>query len=102
MDMEYASRKIVLPVGGEPEAPFYIGKHQLDTNHHVNNGQYIAMAAAYLPEGFAIRELRAEYKMQARLHDEIFPMVCRGEDSVVVELCNREGKPYAVVMFLKK
>ena len=102
LDMEYASRKISLPEGGEPEVPFYIGKNQLDTNHHVNNGQYIAMAAAYLPEGFAIRELRAEYRMQARLRDEIFPVVCRQKNTVTVELCNGEGKPYAVVMFLQK
>lgn len=99
LEMEYAPRKIALPQGGSPREAFIIGKHQLDTNHHVNNGQYIAMAAEYLPAGFQIRQMRAEYKIQARLHDEVHPVVCAGEREITVGLCNGEGKPYAVVAF---
>ena len=42
-------------------------KHHLDTNHHVNNCQYICMAEDFLPEDFKVYQMRAEYKMQAKL-----------------------------------
>lgn len=57
------------------EEPFAIQKHHLDTHHHVNNCQYIRMAADYLPEGFVIRQMRAEYKKQALLGDIFYPSV---------------------------
>lgn len=99
LDMEYAPRKLAVPESGVREEPVYIDRHHLDTNHHVNNGQYIVIAAAYLPEGFAIHQMKAEYCMQARLHDEIIPRVCREDGRVTVALENAQGKPYAVVEF---
>lgn len=101
LDMEYAPRKVPVPEGGVKEPSFIIGKHMLDTNHHVNNGQYIALAGAYLPENFQVRQLRAEYKMQARLHDVMLPIVSIREDQVTVALCNEKERPYAVVEFQK-
>lgn len=100
LDMEYAPRKIVLPEDYEQQDSFAVQKHHLDTNHHVNNGQYIAWAQEYLPEGFRIRQMRADYRIQARLHDEVTPVVSRGENQVTVQLCARDGKPYSVVEFL--
>lgn len=100
LEMEYAPRKITVPENGVREEAFLIGKHHLDTNHHVNNGQYIAWAQEYLPEGFRIRQMRADYRIQARLHDEVTPVVSRGENQVTVQLCARDGKPYSVVEFL--
>ena len=99
LEMEYAPRKISVPKEGTTEEPILVGKHHLDTNHHVNNGQYITWAQDYLPEGFHIHQMRADYRMQARLHDEITPIVSRLEDQVTVQLCDRERKPYAVVEF---
>ena len=63
LEMDYAPRKIALPEGMEAQEPFAIQKHHLDTHHHVNNCQYIRMGADYLPEGFEIRQMRAEYKL---------------------------------------
>lgn len=102
LEMEYAARKVPVPEGGTMEASIIIGQHLLDTNHHVNNGQYIALAAAYLPKDFEIRQLRAEYRMQARLHDVMFPVVCPQEDKITVSMCNEKGRPYAVVEFSGK
>ena len=48
MEMEYAPRKIALPEGEDTEitaaAPILIGEHHLDSNHHVNNSQYVQLA----------------------------------------------------------
>ena len=103
LEMDYASRKITVPEGGVGEEPVTVKKHHLDTNHHVNNGQYINIAMEYLPEGFGgglgVRKLRAEYKMQAFLNDVLYPYVVQSEDGVIVSLRNEEGKPYVNVEF---
>lgn len=100
LEMEYAPRKIALPKELELQKAFSIQKHHLDTNHHVNNCQYVRMAADYLPEGFAIHQLRAEYKKQAVLGDVFYPRVSRGDGKVIVVLGDEKNEPYAVVEFI--
>ncbi|MBQ8230525.1 MAG: acyl-[Lachnospiraceae bacterium] len=103
LEMDYASRKIIVPESGVQKEPVAVKKHHLDTNHHVNNGQYINIAMEYLPEGFGrgrgVRQLRAEYKMQAFLNDVLYPYVVKSEDGVIVSLRNEVGKPYVNVEF---
>ena len=65
LDMNYASRKVPMPQNGETGEPFAVQKHHLDTNHHVNNGQYIQMAREYITADFAVRQMRAECKKSA-------------------------------------
>lgn len=102
LEMEYADRKVPAPEEGDRKASIIIGQHLLDTNHHVNNGQYIALAAAYLPPKFEIAQLRVEYRMQARLHDIMFPIVNEKDNIITVGMCNEKGRPYAVVEFTGK
>ena len=99
LDMEYAPRKIVLPEDYEQQDSFAVQKHHLDTNHHVNNCQYVQMAMDYLPENFKIHQMRAEYKISARLGDVIIPYTKEENGIYTVGLCNEEKKPYAVVEF---
>ena len=67
LKMDYAPRKVREPQDMVPGERFEVVRYHLDTNHHVNNGQYISMAQESLPEGFPIREIRVEYKKQAHL-----------------------------------
>lgn len=99
LDMEYAPRKIALPEMFVRAETFSVQKHNLDTNHHVNNCQYVIMAEDYLPEGFSVRQLRVEYKQQARLHDVIRPQYAVEDGRVVVLLGDEQDRPYAVVEF---
>ena len=99
MDMDYAPRKIAVPAEGRSMESFEVKKHHLDTNHHVNNGQYIRMAGEYLPENFYIKQMRAEYKSQARLGDVICPAVYEQEGRWVITLSDQEGKPYCIAEF---
>ena len=101
LDMEYEPRKIRFDREGEKHPAFYVGKQHLDSNHHVNNGQYIHMAMEYLPEDFAVGQMRAEYKKSALLHDSVIPSVVQGEEIFVVSLCNAQGSPFAVVEFTR-
>ena len=100
LDMDYAPRKIALPEHMEMEEAFVIQKHHLDTHHHVNNGQYIRMAANYLPEGFGIHQMRAEYKRQALLGDVFHPAVEQKEGKVTVAFFTDDQEPYAIVEFI--
>lgn len=95
--MEYAPRKIAVPANGRQEETFTVKPHHLDTNHHVNNGQYVRMAMDYIPENFEVRQLRVEYKIQAVLGDMIHPMVCAADGVYVISLNNDNGKPYCIV-----
>ncbi len=100
LPMDYAPRKIPLPdEGGQAYDSFVVREYHLDTNHHVNNGQYVRMALAVLAEDFVVRELRVEYRKQAVLGDEIIPVAYRREKEYLVALNGRDGRPYAVVQF---
>ena len=100
--MAYAPRKIRVPKEYKESDCFHIMKTHIDTNHHVNNAQYIDLAEEYLPEGFVIGQVRAEYKHAAVLHDMIYPRISFSEHSCTVCLCNEEGIPYVIVEFKEK
>ena len=100
--MEYADRKICVPEEMEEQESFQVAKHHLDINHHVNNARYIKMAEEYLPEGFVIEEMQAEYKKAAMLHDVIVPRVAREDGRLTVALTDAGGSPYAVMVFQPK
>ena len=100
--MDYASRKITFGKEYIKHDSFCVRPHHLDTNHHVNNGQYVAMACEYVPENFEIGQMRAEYKGQAVLGDMIIPMVHEEKGIYTVALCNEAGEPYAIVELKEK
>lgn len=101
-EMDYADRKITLPEEMTAQNAFPVEVYHLDTNHHVNNGQYVKMAGAYLPQGFEIAQMRAEYKKSALLGDMIYPKVSVEADKVVVSLDDEAGNAFTVVEFLKR
>ena len=55
--------------------PFLVQEYRYDTNHHMNNGQYVRMARAALEREITVRELRVEYRKQAMLGDQITPVI---------------------------
>lgn len=97
--MEYAPRKITLPDRMTVCEEIEIKRHHLDTNMHVNNGQYVRMAMDTLEEGRTVRQLRAEYKKSAMLGDVLYPHTYWDEDGkkYLVSLCSADVKPYALV-----
>lgn len=99
LDMEYASRKIRISDACRAYPSFTVKAHHLDTNHHVNNGQYILMAQEFLPPDFTVKEMRAEYKNQAVLDSVIIPRVHEENRVYTVVLDSPSGKTYAIVEF---
>ena len=93
------SRKIIVSGEERQEESLVIQRHHLDCNNHVNNGQYIKIAGAYLSEGFEIKQMRAEYRKQAYLGSEVFPYIYENKDKVIISLCDSRKQPYVVVEF---
>lgn len=92
-------RKLPLPDHMEPIGTVEVQRHHLDTNHHVNNAQYVAIGleAAGLSSSY---EMQAEYRHAAVLGDVFH--VKKGTDAegaVFVSLDNEAGQPYAVLRF---
>lgn len=88
LDMEYAPRRIALPDTLEQKESIVVRSHHLDTNHHVNNGQYVRIALDALGKECRIKQLRAEYKKQSFLNDSLTPFVgsfAEGTDVIVLK-----------------
>lgn len=98
--MEPVSRKVDIPATYTTVAPIPVTVSHLDSNNHVNNGQYVAMAAALLPDA-DYKKLRVEYKKSAQLGDTIYPRITHTEDLGTVVLGTEDGTPYAIAEFKK-
>ncbi len=98
---EFGGRKVILPERGEEKEPFRIQEFHLDTNHHVNNAQYVRMAEQYLEEGFRTVHFRGDYKKQAYLGSLVVPRVLEVENGTMVSLDSEEGEAYFTAEFLR-
>lgn len=97
LPMEYAPRKIEITDRGEQKETIVIKNHHLDTNHHVNNGQYLRIAMDYLPVGTVIRQMRAEYKKSALLGDFVVPFVKKDNGRYTILLSRENSEIYAII-----
>ncbi len=95
--MDYLPRRIALPKEMTPAEPIPVRRHHLDTNHHVNNAQYVEIARELFDETMQVRQLRVEYRKQALLGDVMYPKVGRQDDWCYVSLTDEAGHSYASV-----
>lgn len=99
LDMQPAVRKIAVPDNCIDCEPFKIKKVYLDTNGHVNNGWYIALAEEYLKDGFVTKNVKAVYQKEAVYGDEIYPQMCEEDGKTTVVFNSPEKIIHAVVEF---
>ncbi|MCD8326746.1 MAG: thioesterase, partial [Lachnospiraceae bacterium] len=109
ISMDYAPRKIRLPENMQRKEPVLVIQDFIDTNHHVNNAQYIEIALNTMEDDLKssdgrnprlfVREIRVEYKKQAVLGDVLHPKTGRQDDWDYVTLEDQEGHAYASVAF---
>lgn len=99
LDLPRFPRHIRADGSGEAAAPVTVTTAHIDTNHHVNNAQYVSMALGALPEGTAerVRRLDVQYREAAKLGDMVFPHVHEAPDGRIVTLDDGAGAAYAVV-----
>lgn len=96
-----ARRRIRVRGEGEPAEPVTVTRAHIDTNHHMNNAQYVSVALGVLPadEARSARRVDVQYCRAAKLGDVVRPHVHRDaeEAGAVVTLDDADGKPFAVV-----
>lgn len=97
LDLPPIQRRIPVQGEGLSAAPVTVTRAHIDTNHHVNNAQYVDMALGVLPGGINVTRLDVQYCEAARLGDVVHPSVHAIEGGYVVSLENEQGAPYAVV-----
>lgn len=100
LDMDYASGKLLIPENMDKLEPIPVLPSYIDSNHHVNNGQYVRIAQDYLPENFKPSEIRVEYRNAAKLGDLLYPCVNICDKICVVSLTDADGKPFANMEFV--
>lgn len=98
-DMDYAPRKISVGDNGVRQPEICIMKERIDTNGHMNNGQYIGIASEYLPAGVCVHRVRVEYKKEVYPAQKLVPYVHDIAGGMVVVL-SRDGQECAAVEFL--
>ncbi len=99
IDMPPMERKLPVIEEGDRLEPFRIRRMDIDTNSHVNNARYIAMAEEYLPEGVLPYSFKVMYRKAAKFGNKILPVVQKEDERLRVDLCDRDYKPYASVEF---
>lgn len=107
IDMDYKPRKIAVQGEAKILESYQVLPTQIDSNHHMNNAEYVNLAVACLPEGAQIKELRVEYKVSAYLGDMIIPCVYEQEEDGIrkmqVQLCGEQKEDkrdtFAIIEF---
>lgn len=102
LEMDYAPRKIMLPQDMNMGENIVVRPHHLDTNHHVNNGQYVRMAMDCLNRDCRIRQLRTEYKKQSYLNDILTPYVAVSEEGTDVVVLKDEQDTIVCVVEIQE
>lgn len=99
IDMEYAPRKIKLWDEYTKVDTRRVMSYQIDSNNHMNNEAYIALAQEYVEDITDIIAVRAEYKMQYVKDDVIVVKKARDGKYEQILLCDEEDRVKCVVQF---
>ena len=100
-EMNYRDRRIILPKqGGDMLEPVKVLRADIDYNKHMNNANYVRMAMELLPESMAVRGMRVEYRVAAKLGDILTPTMYQIDDGFIVSL-SVNGEVSAIVEFTR-
>lgn len=99
-EMNYLERRIILPKEVEtkehPAIP--VLRNDIDYNHHMNNANYVRIAMELLPKDFPIKNMRIEFRLAAKMGDELTPQTIETEKAFYVLLSIR-GQVCTIIEF---
>lgn len=101
-DMGPLGRRIRPEGPGTPVSPARVRAHNLDTNHHMNNAQYVLLAHDAMEElgvSGGLGSITVLYRRMALLGDVVTPVVHEGAHGCDVDLTDADGDTYALVRF---
>ena len=100
--MDYQSRKVSCPAETSLVQKIDVCQNYLDTNKHMNNGQYIRLAVNVLPLDYEVRELHAEFRLAAKMGDTLYIRTAESADHYYVVFTDAEENPYFLSDFTKR
>jgi acyl-ACP thioesterase len=98
-EMGRSKRKLSCPDNLELAQKVTVCANYLDTNNHMNNGQYVRLAMNMLPGEFEVEKLHAEFRNAARMGDVLYIKTVQKEDVFYVVFMNEEDVPYFLSEF---
>lgn len=102
-DMDYSvSRKVAVPEGLQKNDTIVVNPSLLDSNQHMNNGQYVRLAVGYLPLDFDTAEFRAEYRNAAHYGDVMTVLSGESDGKYYVVFTDENDEPYFISEFTPK
>lgn len=102
LELALDTKKIRVPEDSEVREGIRVQREHLDTNHHVNNGQYVRIALAQFPENLDIASVKVEYRKQAVLGDVMIPKIKEEKGIYIAALCGTDEKTYAAVEIFER
>lgn len=100
-EMEYKPRKVSCPAELTLVQKVDVCQNYLDTNNHVNNGQYVRLAVNVLPADYEVSELRAEFRRAAKMGDTMYIHTAQTAEHYYAVFTDTEGTPYFLSEFTK-
>ena len=97
INMEDKGRKVNAPDELLIRQPFRVRKSDIDTNGHVNNSQYVKIAAEYIPDNKIAGSVRVEYRDATYLGQTFEAKTAVLNDTLYVVLENGSGQTSAIV-----
>ncbi len=99
-EMNYRGRRIILPKQeGIVMEPVTVMRADIDYNRHMNNANYVRIAMELLPEDFMVKDMRVEYRIPAKLGDQLIPTLYPINGGFIISLAI-EGHPSTIIEFL--
>lgn len=102
LQLEEVGKKIEPGIEYEKKDIFIVRKYHLDVNNHMNNAWYVKIAEEFIEKKENVKYLRVEYRLSAKLGDEVIPFICYDNNRVVVELRRNDNKIYAICEFVMR
>ncbi len=101
-DMDYSSRKVPCPTNLTLVQKVDVCENYLDTNRHVNNGQYVRLAVNVLPINYEVSELRAEFRLAAKMGDTMYIKTAEENGCFYVVFTDEQDTIYFLSEFKSK
>ncbi len=99
-EMNYRGRRIIPPKQeGIVMEPVTVMRADIDYNRHMNNANYVRIAMELLPEDFKVKDMRVEYRIPAKLGDQLIPTLYPINGGFIISLAI-EGHPSTIIEFL--
>ncbi len=98
LPMRGGEGRLRLPRTCRDGMPVTVARHHLDTNHHMNNAQYVSLARDAVPASGIVCGVRADYKKAALLGERLVPRLSQMEQDLwIVGLQGEDGQLRAVI-----